>query len=147
MPTDQQLAYELLRRTDYGRVATSMRALPFLAVARHVVVDGRILLRMHRGFDYHQACAGSVVAYGADNLSTETERDGQWTVQFVGQCETITPTTAELHLFGPAPHYVDGDLFDPVYLGIDPQMSTVHTLTGRPAAAPARSCSASRAGG
>ncbi|WP_405658728.1 pyridoxamine 5'-phosphate oxidase family protein [Streptomyces sp. RK9] len=129
MPTEEQLAYELLRRTDYGRVATSMRALPFLAVARHVVVDGRILLRMHRGFGYHQACVGSVVAYGADNLSTETARDGQWTVQFVGMCETFTPTTTDLELFGPTPHYVDGDLFDPVYLRIDPQLAKVHTLT------------------
>ncbi|GGR82681.1 hypothetical protein GCM10010252_21730 [Streptomyces aureoverticillatus] len=144
MPTEEQLAYELLRRTDYGRVATSMRALPFLAVARHVVVDGRILLRMHEGFGYHQSCAGSVVAYGADNLSTETERDGQWTVQFVGQCETITPTPAERNLFGPAPHYVDGDVFTPVYLAITPQMATVHTLTGR-AAAPVGSWAAQRA--
>lgn len=129
MPTEEQLAYDLLRRTDYGRVATSMRALPFLAVARHVVVDGRILLRMHRGFGYHQACVGSVVAYGADNLSTETARDGQWTVQFVGMCENFTPTTADLELFGPTPHYVDGDLFDPVYLRIEPQLTKVHTLT------------------
>ncbi|MFD9071522.1 pyridoxamine 5'-phosphate oxidase family protein [Streptomyces lasiicapitis] len=135
MPTEEQLAYELLRRTDYGRVATSMRALPFLAVARHVVVDGRILLRMHGGLGYHQACAGSVVAYGADNLGTETERDGQWIVQFVGQCETASPTAAELSLFGQAPHHVDGALYDPVYLVMDPQLAKVHTLTHRVPAA------------
>ncbi|MWA12396.1 pyridoxamine 5'-phosphate oxidase family protein [Streptomyces sp. BA2] len=127
---DERLAFELLGRTDYGRVATSMRALPFLAAARHVVVDGRILLRMHKGYGYHEACIGSVVAYGADNLSAETARTGQWTVQFVGLCEAIEPTTAELELFGPGPHYVDGELYDPVYMRIEPQLATVHTLYG-----------------
>lgn len=127
---DERLAFELLGRADYGRVATSMRALPFLAAARHVVVDGRILLRMHKGYGYHEACVGSVIAYGADNLSAETARTGQWTVQFVGLCEAIEPTTAELELFGPGPHYVDGEFYDPVYMRVEPQLATVHTLHG-----------------
>ncbi|ATL29149.1 pyridoxamine 5'-phosphate oxidase family protein [Streptomyces formicae] len=128
MPTDEQLAFELLRRSDYGRVATSMRALPFLAAARHIVVDGKILLRMHKGYGYHHACVGSVVAYGADNLNVASAREGQWTVQLVGVCEAVEPTNAELELFGPAPHFADGELFDPVYLRIEPQFATVHTL-------------------
>ncbi|MFD4630754.1 pyridoxamine 5'-phosphate oxidase family protein [Streptomyces sp. NPDC058284] len=128
MPTDDQLAFELLSRTDYGRVATSMRALPFLAASRHIVVDGAILLRMHKGYGYHQACVGSVVAYGADNLNVTSVRDVRWTVQCVGLCEAVEPSTAELALFGPGPRFVDGDLFDPVYLRIQPQFSTVHTL-------------------
>ncbi|MEU5578544.1 pyridoxamine 5'-phosphate oxidase family protein [Streptomyces huasconensis] len=125
---DQQLAFELLRRADYGRVVASMRALPFLAVARHIVVGGQILLRMHKGYGYHQACVGSVVAYGADNLDGASARDGQWTVQCVGLCEAVEPTNAELELFGPSPHFADGELFDPVYLRIEPQVTTVHTL-------------------
>ncbi|QEV19148.1 pyridoxamine 5'-phosphate oxidase family protein [Streptomyces alboniger] len=127
---DEQLAFELLRRTDYGRVATSMRALPFLAAARHIVVGGQILLRLHRGYGYHHACVGSVVAYGADNLDVATARQGgQWTVQCIGLCEAVEPSNAELELFGPAPHYADGELFDPVYLRIEPQVTKVHTLT------------------
>ncbi|MGW0534565.1 pyridoxamine 5'-phosphate oxidase family protein [Streptomyces sp. NPDC003032] len=122
---DEQLAFELLRRTDYGRVATSMRALPFLAVARHIVVDGQLLLRMHKGYGYHQACAGSVVAYGADNLDASSGRDGQWTVQCVGLCEAAEPTDAELALFGPTPHFAGGELFDGVYLRIEPQLWAV----------------------
>ncbi|MEV0526936.1 pyridoxamine 5'-phosphate oxidase family protein [Streptomyces sp. NPDC050439] len=140
---DERLAFELLGRTDYGRVATSMRALPFLAAARHVVVDGRILLRMHKGYGYHEACIGSVIAYGADNLSAETARTGQWTVQFVGLCEAIEPTTAELELFGPGPHYVDGELYDPVYMRVEPQLATVHTLHGGRRQEPRRSFSTS----
>ncbi|MEU8959457.1 pyridoxamine 5'-phosphate oxidase family protein [Streptomyces sp. NPDC048518] len=127
-PTDEQLAFDLLSRTDYGRVATSMRALPFLAAARHIVVEGRILLRMHKGYGYHRACVGSVVAYGADNLDAADAHEGRWTVQCVGYCERIEPTNAELELFGPGPHFVDGGLFDPVYLRIEPQFSTVHSV-------------------
>ncbi|WP_406331439.1 pyridoxamine 5'-phosphate oxidase family protein [Streptomyces sp. NBC_00203] len=127
---DEQLAVELIGRTDYGRVATSMRALPFLAFARHIVVDGRVLLRMPRSCGYHRACAGSVVAYGTDNLSSARPGESLWSVQIVGQCESVEPTAAELELFGPAPRVVDGEPFEPVYLGIDPQFSTVHSTDG-----------------
>lgn len=150
MPTEEQLAFALLRRTDHGRVATSMRALPCLAVARHVVVGEQILLRMHRGFGHHEACAGSVVAYGADNLSAGAASDGRWTVQFLGMCEATEPTPAERALFGPDPHvpsrhvpsphipgprapglpHVDGEDVTPVYLRVTPRTAQVHILTG-----------------
>lgn len=68
MSSEELQAIELLGRVRYGRLATSMRALPFLSVARHVVIDGRVVLRMHSGFGYHNACDGTVVAYGADNF-------------------------------------------------------------------------------
>ncbi|MGY0017421.1 pyridoxamine 5'-phosphate oxidase family protein [Streptomyces sp. cg35] len=134
-PQDQERGFELLARVNYGRVATSMRALPFLASARHVVANGRLLLRLHRGYGYHLACVGSVVAYGADNLGNPaagptTGDDGQWSVQCVGTCEQVEPTTAELELFGPTPHFADDELFDPVYLRVDPQFVTVHELRG-----------------
>ncbi|MFF1441011.1 response regulator [Streptomyces sp. NPDC058295] len=45
--TDRQIA-----GTEYGRVAAGPRAMPFLASARHIVTDGRLLLRMHRGHGY-----------------------------------------------------------------------------------------------
>ncbi|MYW68884.1 pyridoxamine 5'-phosphate oxidase family protein [Streptomyces sp. SID8379] len=135
MPSETQpdldRGFELLARVPYGRVATSMRALPFLASARHVVADGRLLLRLHRGYGYHVACVGSVVAYGADNLGASGPGDdGQWSVQCVGTCEQIDPSTAELELFGPAPHFADGEVFDPVYLHVTPQFVTVHELRG-----------------
>ncbi|MFG2523051.1 pyridoxamine 5'-phosphate oxidase family protein [Streptomyces sp. NPDC048527] len=126
----EQRAFELIGSVDHGRVATSMRALPFLAPARHIVVDGRVVLRLHKGYGYHQACAGSVVAYGADNLNNGAPADGRWSVQFVGTCEAVEPSPGELDRFGPAPHHVDGEAFDPVYLRIEPQFVTVHELTG-----------------
>jgi hypothetical protein len=138
-PQDDEHArgFELLARVPYGRVATSMRALPFLAAARHVVSDGRLLLRMHRGWGYHRSCVGSVVAYGADNLGAERPGDdGQWSVQCVGTCERVEPTPADLARFGPAPLHADGDVYDPVYLRVDPHFLTVHRLTGGSAQAP-----------
>ncbi|WP_327696150.1 pyridoxamine 5'-phosphate oxidase family protein [Streptomyces sp. NBC_00459] len=125
MPTDEQRAADLLGRVEHGRVATSMRALPFLASARHIVVDGRVLLRLHRGHGYHRACAGGVVAYGADVPSA---RRGSWSVQVVGECAAVEPTAAELDRFGPAPRSVDGVPFDPVYLRVEPQFATVHSV-------------------
>ncbi|MFB6562669.1 pyridoxamine 5'-phosphate oxidase family protein [Streptomyces sp. NPDC058682] len=130
MSSEELHAVELLRRVPYGRVATSMRALPFLALARHIVVDGRVLLRMHSGFGYHQACNGSVVAYGADNSHSPDPE--LWSVQFTGTAQVVEPTNAELELFGPVPHFIDGQVFDPVYMRIEPQFVTVHSLARIP---------------
>ncbi|MER7975777.1 MULTISPECIES: pyridoxamine 5'-phosphate oxidase family protein [unclassified Streptomyces] len=129
-PADERLAVELIARTDYGRVATSMRAMPFLAFARHIVVDGRVLLRMPLNCGYHLACAGSVVAYGTDNLSCARRGEGLWSVQIVGRCEPVEPTAAELELFGPAPPLVDGAPYEPVYLCIEPQFASVNSTDG-----------------
>ncbi|MFG3347683.1 pyridoxamine 5'-phosphate oxidase family protein [Streptomyces sp. NPDC048018] len=145
MSTEEIRAIELLDRVPYGRVATSMRAMPFVAPARHIVTADGVLLRLHRGLGYHRACAGSVVAYSADNLTSGAEQ--LWSVQFTGTAEIVEPTGGQLAAFGPAPRSVDGEPFDPVYLRIEPRFVTVHTLDcpperttapPAPAAAPAR---------
>ncbi|MDH6214984.1 hypothetical protein M2283_002267 [Streptomyces pseudovenezuelae] len=133
-PTDvlsaEKLAVELLARTDYGRIATSMRALPFLAFARHIVENGRVLLRLPRSCGYDRACAGAVVAYGSDNLSFARPGESLWTVQVVGACKAYEPTDAETERFGPAPRLVDGEPYEPVYLSVEPQFGTVHSTGG-----------------
>ncbi|MEV6251105.1 pyridoxamine 5'-phosphate oxidase family protein [Streptomyces sp. NPDC051742] len=126
MSTDEIRALELLHRVSYGRVATSMRAMPFVAPARHIVVDGRVLLLMHRGLGYHRACSGSVVAYGADNFDSGSEH--LWSVQFTGTAEIVEPTEEERAAFGPEPELVDGEPFTPVYMRIEPQFVTLHAL-------------------
>ncbi|MFE5712447.1 pyridoxamine 5'-phosphate oxidase family protein [Streptomyces sp. NPDC056501] len=134
MSTDEIRAIELLGRVSYGRVATSMRAMPFVAPARHIVTDGRVLLRMHRGLGYHRACNGSVVAYGADNFNSGARKI--WSVQFTGTAEIVEPTEEELAAFGPEPRAVDDEPFEPVYMRIEPQFVTVHELdysAGHPA--------------
>ncbi|MGW2015694.1 pyridoxamine 5'-phosphate oxidase family protein [Streptomyces sp. NPDC001927] len=126
MSTEEIRAIELLNRVSYGRVATSMRAMPFVAPARHIVADGCVLIRMHRGLGYHRACAGSVVAYGADNFNSGAEN--LWSVQFTGYAEVVEPTEEQLTAFGASPQVVDDDPFEPIYLRIEPQFVTVHQL-------------------
>ncbi|MFJ5305264.1 pyridoxamine 5'-phosphate oxidase family protein [Streptomyces sp. NPDC088350] len=123
MPEDAQLAVDLLSRTDHGRVATTLRALPFLAFAGHIVQDGRLLLRMPRNHGHHHACVGSVVAYGADNLDSAGPDEALWSVQVIGRCEPYEPTADQVERFGPTR--------DPmVYLRIEPRLSTVHATDG-----------------
>ncbi|MEV6330325.1 pyridoxamine 5'-phosphate oxidase family protein [Streptomyces sp. NPDC051909] len=126
MSIEEIRAIELLNRVAYGRLATSMRAMPFVAPARHVVAGGRVLIRLHRGLGYHRACNGSVVAYGADNLHSGEEH--LWSVQFTGTAEIIEPTAEERAAFGTEPTTVDGEPFEPVYMRVEPQFVTVHTL-------------------
>lgn len=140
MSFEELQAIELLGRVRYGRLATSMRALPFLSVARHVVIDGRVVLRMHSGFGYHNACDGTVVAYGADNFSTAgpgdcgsggcgSEGGGDlWAVQFTGTAEIVHPTPGQRELFGDGPALVNGEPFAPAYLRLEPHFASVHTL-------------------
>ncbi|MFF9196548.1 pyridoxamine 5'-phosphate oxidase family protein [Streptomyces sp. NPDC014779] len=138
MSTEEIRAIELLGSVSYGRLATSMRAMPFVAPARHVVAHGRVLIRLHRGLGYHRACNGSVVAYGADNLHSGAAR--LWAVQFTGTAEITEPTPEERAAFGAEPSHVDGEPFEPVYMRIEPQFVTLHNLdypAGRPADRPA----------
>ncbi|MCF3173607.1 pyridoxamine 5'-phosphate oxidase family protein [Streptomyces sioyaensis] len=131
MPTDNYRAIELLSRTPYGRVSASRRALPFTTVARHLVLDGRLVLRLHQGYDYHQALDGSVVAYEADNVNSG--EDDTWSVQFTGTARVVEPTPVERALFGRSPRLADGAPYAPVFLRIEPEFVTMHYLTEVPA--------------
>lgn len=129
MSPEESQAIALLGRVPYGRLATSMRALPLLALARHVVHEGHVVLRMHGGFGHHEACDGAVVAYGADNLNTAAPGDADlWAVHFTGTTELLEPSRAQRALFGQLPAEVDGETFAPVYLRLHPQFAAVHTL-------------------
>jgi hypothetical protein len=123
MSEDARPAIALLSRTDHGRVATTLRALPFLAFAGHIVQDGQLLLRMPRSHGYHHACVGSVVAYGADNLDSAGPGEDLWSVQVIGTCEPYEPTADQVERFGPARDAM-------VHLRIEPRLSTVHSADG-----------------
>ncbi|MEU7281858.1 pyridoxamine 5'-phosphate oxidase family protein [Streptomyces sp. NPDC045431] len=119
--TDEPRAIELLARVPYGRIATSLRAMPAVAPARHIVSgDGDVVLRMDRRLGHHRACHGTVVAYGADNFHSGA--DVLWSVQVTGTARLADPTPRELALFGPAPHHLD-----PAYLRVEPRFVSVHT--------------------
>ncbi|MEU6735442.1 MULTISPECIES: pyridoxamine 5'-phosphate oxidase family protein [Streptomyces] len=127
MPSHEQRAIHLLSRSAYGRLAASRRAMPFVVAARHIVADGHLMLRMHKGHGYHEAVIGSVVAYGADNVATTAPGAGQWAVQVIGTGEAVRPTDEQITRFGPGPGTVDGAPFDPVYVRLTPQFVTTHS--------------------
>jgi hypothetical protein len=128
--SDKLRAMELLGSVRYGRLAMSMRALPFLAVARHLVIEDRVVLRMHRGLGFHESCDGSVIAYGADNFNTPAPDgvENLWSVQFTGPAEIMHPASDHRERFGAGPTEVNGEHFDPVYLRLDPHLTHMHTL-------------------
>ncbi|AXG82631.1 pyridoxamine 5'-phosphate oxidase family protein [Streptomyces paludis] len=126
MSTEELRAIELLNRVSHGHVATSMRAMPLMAPARHVVTGGSVLLRMHAGTGYHRACGGGVVAYGADNFGSGEEN--LWSVQFTGTAELVDPTALEIELFDSSPNSVDGEAFVPVFMRLEPQFVIVHMI-------------------
>ncbi|MFJ3710464.1 pyridoxamine 5'-phosphate oxidase family protein [Streptomyces sp. NBC_01387] len=126
MPIEELRAIALLSRVSYGRVSASMRALPFLAVAQHIVSDGCVVLRMHAGHGHHDACAGSVVAYAADNLGSGDAH--LWSVQFTGTAELTKPAPEEFARFEPAPAEVNGEPYEAVYLRIRPQFATLDRM-------------------
>src|SRR6188472_2905031 len=104
MSTDELIALDLLNHVSHGLLATSRRAMPFVAPARHIVVKGGVLLRIHAGVGYRDAPDGSVVAYGAGNFNSGEEK--RWAVQCTGIATAVRPTADELELLGPGPHSV-----------------------------------------
>ncbi|MFF8831967.1 pyridoxamine 5'-phosphate oxidase family protein [Streptomyces sp. NPDC015131] len=123
---DVARALELLGRVPYGVVATSVRAMPFLAPARHVLTGDGVVLRLHGGPDCLQACDGGVVAYGADNLGSGAAL--RWSVQLTGTAHAMEPGAPESALLGPVPRRPDGSPYTPAYLRLRPRFAAVHAL-------------------
>ncbi|MCK8676209.1 pyridoxamine 5'-phosphate oxidase family protein [Streptomyces lichenis] len=134
MPDGLAEALALLRRVSWGRLAMTRQAMPFMAPAGHLVTaDGAVLLRLHRALGRPGAYDGGVVAYGADNLGSGDRGSGAralWSAQITGTARLVEPAAAEGAPFGPPPRRADGMPYEPVYLRIDPQFGTVHTLDG-----------------
>jgi hypothetical protein len=71
----------LLDQTAIGRIVYTVRALPAIVPVTHLVDNGMIIVRTHVGAE----CAGSVVAYHADELDAE---DG-WMVTVTGVARRV----------------------------------------------------------
>jgi hypothetical protein len=71
----------LLDRAPVGRIVYTVRALPAIVPVTHLVDNGMIVVRTHVGAE----CAGSVVAYQADELAT----DERWTVTVTGVARRV----------------------------------------------------------
>jgi len=73
----------LLGGTPVGRIVYTVRALPAIVPACHLVENGMVVVRTHIASE----CAGSVVAYQADAIDP-VERFG-WTVTVTGVARRI----------------------------------------------------------
>jgi hypothetical protein len=71
----------LLDQAPVGRIVYTVRALPAIVPVTHLVDNGMVVVRTHVGAE----CAGSVVAYQADEL----RGDNRWTVTVTGVARRV----------------------------------------------------------
>ncbi|WP_291413129.1 pyridoxamine 5'-phosphate oxidase family protein [Actinophytocola sp.] len=73
----------LLDQVPLGRIVYTVRALPAIVPVSHVVDNGMVVVRTHVGAE----CAGSVVAYQADQIDV----DGRlgWSVTVTGVARRV----------------------------------------------------------
>lgn len=76
---------KLLDRVTIGRIVYTVRALPATVPVRHIVDNGMVVVRTHVGAE----CAGSVVAYQADDLGAADGAEGGWTVTVTGVARRV----------------------------------------------------------
>ncbi len=74
----------LLDQTPVGRIVYTVRALPAIVPVNHLVDNGMVVVRTHVGAE----CAGSVVAYQADELAS-VNGDECWTVTVTGVARRV----------------------------------------------------------
>jgi hypothetical protein len=75
----------LLDEAPFGRIVYTVRALPAIVPVRHLVDNGMVVVRTHVGAE----CAGSVVAYQADDLWSPDEHVKGWTVTVTGVARRV----------------------------------------------------------
>lgn len=95
---DPAEALRLLGSVSLGRIVFTQRALPAIRPVNHIVVDGDIVVRTHRGAALAVHVHGgdapeAVVAYEADVIDPDTHLG--WSVVATGYARLVTDT-AEL---------------------------------------------------
>jgi hypothetical protein len=81
-------ALQLLGGVALGRIAFTVDALPTIRPVNHIVDQGDIIVRGHRGVDVVlKAAAGKVVAYSADVIDPRTYVG--WSVTLTGMAQMI----------------------------------------------------------
>ena len=99
-------ALQLLESVSLGRISYTMDALPAIWPVNHIVSEGAVILRGHRGVDVMlRAVAGAVVAFSADVIDPRTYVG--WGVTVTGEAELIDNPTdlaryaSRIRPFGP----------------------------------------------
>jgi Pyridoxamine 5'-phosphate oxidase len=81
-------ALQLVGSVALGRIAFTIDALPTIEPVNHIVDQGDVIVRGHRGVDVVlKAAAGKVVAYAADMIDPLTYVG--WTVTVTGMAQII----------------------------------------------------------
>jgi nitroimidazol reductase NimA-like FMN-containing flavoprotein (pyridoxamine 5'-phosphate oxidase superfamily) len=81
-------ALRLLGSVTLGRISFTHDALPAILPVNHIVDEGSVIVRGHRGMDaVLQEAAGKVVAYSADVIDPATYVG--WSVTLTGQAEIV----------------------------------------------------------
>jgi Pyridoxamine 5'-phosphate oxidase len=86
-------ALDLLGSVTLGRIAFTLDALPAMLAVNHVVDQGNVVVRGHRGMDVAlKSAAGKVVAYSADVIDPRTYVG--WSVMMTGEAEIVDDPAA-----------------------------------------------------
>jgi len=117
----------LLEQAPIGRIVYTVRALPAIVPVRHLVVNGMIVVRTHVGAE----CAGSVVAYQADDLLSPDSREGGWTVTVTGVARRVLDRDELAEYAARLAPLVDAA--DVETIRIYPEIVTGYRLARRPA--------------
>jgi hypothetical protein len=110
----------LLTGAPVGRIVYTVRALPAIVPVRHLVDNGMIVVRTHIGGE----CAGSVVAYQADELG-DCDQDG-WTVTVTGVARRLLDAEEIAHYEDVLPPLVTAATVE--VIRIYPEIVTGHRL-------------------
>lgn len=115
----------LLTGAPFGRIVYTVRALPAIVPVRHVVDNGMIVVRTHVGGE----CAGSVVAYQADDIAIGGQ--DSWTVTVTGVARRLLDADEILHYEALLTPLVGGPGVE--VLRIYPEIVTGHRLVAEAA--------------
>lgn len=122
---DRDEALRLLGTVGLGRVVFTEHALPAIRPVNHIVDDGDVIIRSHRGATLTSS-VDTVVAYEADEIDTD-EHTG-WSVIVTGIARRVTDPASVARYETLLRPWVDQHM-DQV-LRIHPEFVTGFTLTG-----------------
>jgi hypothetical protein len=114
----------LLTGAPFGRIVYTVRALPAIVPVRHLVDNGMIVVRTHVGAE----CAGSVVAYQADEIGS-CDEDG-WTVTVTGVARRLLDAEEIAHYEHVLVPLVEAETVE--VIRIYPEIVTGHRLDTDP---------------
>ncbi|GHF55711.1 hypothetical protein GCM10010218_41570 [Streptomyces mashuensis] len=114
----RQEALQLLKGAPLGRLVFSHRALPAVRPVNHVLLDDRIVIRVHSGAALlGPARAGAVVAYEADEF--DPERRTGWSVVVTGEARLVEDPALQQRYRAALEPWIGGEMAHTVGISLD----------------------------